>query len=207
MTLQVTIGFNPETLSALADLSAAIRGAIGGAAPTAKPASTAKQTAAADTGSDDDKGDDAVTIYWGNHTKGVYGIVESEAEFTALKKKDSKLVKLTKTQYDKKLAEQKAAAEEAKKPAAGKVPSEDDLIVAFSTYLPAEGLDEEEKKARRLVVKAIATRFGAKKASEIPAEHRALAINLVQRVNAGKDIDVDDAEFEDFDAEEDDNGI
>lgn len=209
MTLQVTIGFNPETLSAIADLSAAIRGAIGGAAPAAKPASTATPTTT-DTGSDDDKGNDAVTIYWGNHTKGVYGIVESEAEFTALKKKDSKLVKLTKTQYDKKLAEQEAAAEAAKKPAAtGKVPSEDDLIEAFSTYLPAEGLDEEEKKARRLVVKAIAARFSAKKASEIPAEHRALAINLVQRVNAGQDIDVDDAEFEEFDAEaeDDDNGI
>lgn len=198
MTLQVTIGFNPETLSAIADLSAAIRSAIGGAAPVATPKPSASSTK-----TDEDKGGEAVTIYWGNHAKAAYGIVDSEEAYAALKKKDSKLVKLTKAQYDKKLAEIEAAN---KKPAAeeGDIPSEGDLIEAFSTYLPAEGLEEAEKKARRLIVKAIAKRFDAAKASEIPEKHRALAINLVQRVNAGQDIDVEDAEFEEFEAEEDD---
>lgn len=196
MTLQVTIGFNPETLSAIGDLAAAIRGAIGGAAPVSAPA-------AAVVDKSNDKGGDAVTIYWGNHAKATYGVVESQEAYDALKKKDSKLVKLTKAQYDKKLAEIEAA----KKPAAGgDAPSEEDLIEAFSTYLPAEGLEEADKKARRLIVKAIAKRFDAVKASEIPEEHRALAINLVQRVNAGQDIDVEDAEFEEFEADED-NGI
>ncbi|MBO6279746.1 MAG: hypothetical protein J6N20_20350 [Pseudomonas sp.] len=202
MTLQVTIGFNPETLSAIADLAASIRGAIGGAAPAAKPAGAATTTS---TTSTEDKGGEAVTIYWGNHAKATYGIVESDEAYNALRKKDAKLVKLTKAQYDKKLAEIAKAAEEAKKPAAGGyIPSEEDLIEAFSTYLPAEGLEEAEKKARRLIVKAIAKRFEAAKASEIPEEHRALAINLVQRVNAGQDIDVEDAEFEEFEADEDD---
>lgn len=203
MTLQVTIGFNPETLSAIGDLAAAIRGAIGGAAPAAtgevKTAGAGKVVS-----KQTDAGDEVVTIYWGNHAKATYGIVDSEEAYAALKKKDAKLVKLTKAQYDKKLAEIEAA----KKLAAGgdDIPSEEDLIEAFSTYLPAEGLDEDDKKARRLIVKAIAKRFGAAKASEIPEEHRALAINLVQRVNAGQDVDVEDAEFEEFDADED-NGI
>lgn len=198
MTLQVTIGFNPETLSAIADLSAAIRGAIGGAAPVTHVTST---TAPAGK-TDDDKGGEAVTIYWGNHAKAAYGVVDSQEAYDALKKKDSKLVKLTKAQYDKKLAEI-AAAKKAEE-AGGDAPSEEDLIEAFSTYLPAEGLEEAEKKARRLIVKAIAKRFDAAKASEIPEKHRALAINLVQRVNAGQDIDVEDAEFEEFEADEDD---
>lgn len=199
MTLQVTIGFNPETLSAIGDLAAAIRSAIGGAAPTSPKTSTA----VVDKGGED-KGGDAVTIYWGNHTKATYGVVESEEAYAALKKKDAKLVKLTKAQYDKKLAEIKKAADEAAATGGGDLPSEDDLIEAFSTYLPAEGLDEATKKERRAIVKAIATRFGATKASAIGEKDRALAINLVQRVNAGQDIDVDDAEFEEFEAEEDD---
>lgn len=199
MTLQVTIGFNPETLSAIGDLAAAIRSAIGGAAPTSPKTSTA----VVDKGGED-KGGDAVTIYWGNHTKATYGVVESEEAYAALKKKDAKLVKLTKAQYDKKLAEIKKAADEAAAAGGGDLPSEDDLIEAFSTYLPAEGLDEATKKERRAVVKAIAARFGQTKASAIAEKDRALAINLVQRIGAGQDIDVDDAEFEEFEAEEDD---
>jgi hypothetical protein len=201
MTLQVTIGFNPETLSAIGDLAAAIRGAIGGAAPVAKPSTTVVANNAAVT---DDKGGEAVTIYWGNHTKAVYGVVDSEEAYAALKKKDAKLVKLTKAQYDKKLAEIAAAAKALEDAAGADIPSEEDLIEAFSTYLPAEGLEEAEKKERRAIVKAIATRFGATKASAIGEKDRALAINLVQRVNAGQDIDVTDAEFEEFEAEEDD---
>lgn len=203
MTLQVTIGFNPETLSAIGDLAAAIRGAIGGAAPAA--------TGDVKTGNggkvitkETDSGSEVVTIYWGNHTKATYGIVDSEEAYAALKKKDAKLVKLTKAQYDKKLAEIAAAAKALEDAAGGDAPSEDDLIEAFSTYLPAEGLEEAEKKERRAIVKAIATRFGATKASAIGEKDRALAINLVQRVNAGQDIDVTDAEFEEFEAEEDD---
>lgn len=202
MTLQVTIGFNPETLSAIGDLAAAIRGAIGGAAPAAKPAATAVANNAAGT---DDKGGEAVTIYWGNHTKAVYGVVDSEEAYAALKKKDAKLVKLTKAQYDKKLAEIAAAAKALEDAAGGgDLPTEEDLIQAFSAYLPAEGLDEAVKKERRAVVKAIAARFGQTKASAIAEKDRALAINLVQRIGAGQDIDVDDAEFEEFEAEEDD---
>lgn len=197
MTLQVTIGFNPETLSAIGDLAAAIRGAIGGAAPAATPAAVTNNVA--------DKGGEAVTIYWGNHAKAAYGIVESQEAYDALKKKDAKLVKLTKAQYDKKLAEIEAAkGGDDESGDEGEAPSEYDLIEAFSTYLPAEGLDEDEKKSRRLIVKAIAKRFGAAKASEIAEEHRALAINLVQRVDAGQDIDVTKAKFEKFEADEDD---
>ena len=60
-------------------------------------------------------------------------------------------------------------------------------------------LDAAERKVRHAFVKPMLERFGAAKASEIADEHRALAINLVQRKMAGEDIDPTDAEFEEID--------
>lgn len=199
MTLQVTLGLNSETLLALTELTAAIRGLSGGvnapAATTGKPSAT---NTAPETGGGD-------PIYWGNNAKGTFGEVATQAEYDALKKKDAKLVKLTPAQFKKK-TDEKAAADAA---AAGgsddeEAPSEEDLIAAFSEYLPAEGLDEATKKERRAIVKQIAARFGASKASVIPEKDRKLAINLVQRINDGQEVDIDDAEFEEFEA---DSGI
>lgn len=209
MNMQVTIGFNPEALSAISELTAAIRGLSGGvAAPKTAAASTAAvKTGAGDTVVETEGEATVVTIWWGNNITGTFGIVDSEEALKALKKKDPKVVKLSETQYKKKVAEAAAAAKAAReKPAAtdAELPSEDDLIEAFSTYLPAEGLDEATKKERRAFVKAVAARFGVAKASLIGEDDRALAINLVQRKAAGQDIDPEDAEFEEFDAEEDD---
>lgn len=212
MNMQVTIGFNPEALSAISELTAAIRGLSGGvAAPKTAAASTAAvKTGAGDTVVETEGGEGeatVVTIWWGNNITGTFGIVDSEEALKALKKKDPKVVKLSETQYKKKVAEAAAAAKAAKeKPAAtdAELPSEEDLVEVFSTYLPATGLDEETKKERRAFVKAVAARFGVAKASLIGEDDRALAINLVQRKAAGQDIDPEDAEFEEFDADEDD---
>lgn len=211
MNMQVTIGFNPEALSAISELTAAIRSLSGGVVNTTvntvtKPAAKTADAKPADDKSGDDNAE-AVVIWWGNNTAGTFGTVDSEEAFKALKKKDAKVVKLTEAQFEKKTAEAaKAAKAAASKPAAdaADLPSEDDLIEAFSTYLPAEGLDEATKKERRAFVKAVAARFGVAKASLIGEDDRALAINLVQRKAAGQDIDPEDAEFEEFDAEEDD---
>lgn len=209
MNMQVTIGFNPEALSAISELTAAIRGLSGGVS-TAPAAAAGKTEKAITKPADDKSGEDnaeAVVIWWGNNTAGTFGTVDSEDAFKALKKKDAKVVKLTEAQFTKKTAEAAAAAKvAASKPAAtdAELPSEDDLIEAFSTYLPAEGLDEATKKERRAFVKAVAARFGVAKASLIGEDDRALAINLVLRKNAGQDIDPEDAEFEEFDADEDD---
>lgn len=199
MTLQVTLGLNSETLAALNDLTAAIRGISGGAAPAATTSTTAKNTAPKDEAGDG-------PIYWGNNVKGTFGEVANQAAYDALKKKDAKLVKLTPAQFKKK-TDEKAAADAA---AAGgnddEILSLEDLIEAFSVYLPATGLDDKTKKARRAQVVQIANRFDAAKASEIPEEHRRLAVNLVQRLAAGQDVDIDDAEFEELE-EGEDSGI
>ncbi|MDX0622850.1 hypothetical protein GOD54_23410 [Sinorhizobium medicae] len=210
MTMQVTIGLNAETLSAISDLAAAIR-SISGVASTA-PATSTKTAAAANAkaGAGDkvveketDGGAEVVTIYWGNHTAKTYGIVDSEDAYKALKKKDAKIVKLTQAQYDKKQAEIAEAAKAAGGDDDEDAPSLQDVIDAFSKYLPAD-LDEELKVERRTFVKALAGRFDVKKASDIPEEHRKLAINLVLRKLAGQDIDPEVDEFdEEFDADED----
>lgn len=207
MTLQVIIGFNPEALSAISELTAAIRGLSGGAVTT-----TAVKTAASAKPEGTDADPDTV-IWWADNIAGTFGTVDSEDALKALKKKVPKLVKITEAKYKEKVAEAAKKAADAKKAStdAAEIPSEDDLIKAFSAYLPATGLDEKTKKERRLFVKALSTRFGAEKASQIGEADRALAINLVLRKAAGQDIDPEDAEYEEFDAEnaeaDDDDGI
>lgn len=202
-TLAITIGFNPETLTAINTLSAAIASASGAAAPAAAANTASANRASASSKSQDKPGVDEAgdIIYWGNHEKKVYGTVDSEDAFKALKKKDPKIVKLTQTQYDKKQGELAAAAAEKDPDEEREVPTEQDLIDAFGSFLNPD-LDEDEKTERRAFVKPLVARFKAKKASEIPEEHRALALNLLARHVAGQDIDPKTAEFEEFDAED-----
>lgn len=200
MTLQVTLGLNTETLTALNELTAAIRGLSSG---TSAPAATSTKTS---TTAPKDEGGDG-PIYWGNNAKGTFGEVATQAAYDALKKKDAKLVKLTPAQFKKK-TDEKAAAEAAA--AAGGGDEEpltlEQLVEAFSEYLPASGLDDKTKKSRRAQVLQIAARFGAEKASEVPEEHRRLAVNLVQRLSAGQDVDIEDDEFQELE-ESEDSGI
>lgn len=200
MTLQVTLGLNTETLTALNELTAAIRGLSGGtSAPAAATSTKTSTTAPKDEGGEG-------PIYWGNNTKGTFGEVATQAAYDALKKKDAKLVKLTPAQF-KKNTDEKSAAEAA---AAGGGDEEpltlEQLVEAFSEYLPASGLDDKTKKSRRAQVLQIAARFGAEKASEVPEEHRRLAVNLVQRLSAGQDVDIEDDEFQELE-ESEDSGI
>lgn len=210
MSLNVTIGLNEETLAALNSLTAAIVGIQGGvAAPaaaasvaeTAKPAAKASTTKPAATKAKADEPEEAaepVTIHWFSSATNTVGVVDSEEAFKALKKKDPKTVKYTEEKYKAKLAELAAAdeeEEEASEEDDAPVPTEKDIIAAFGAYLPAD-LDDEEKAERRPFVKAILDRFGAKKATALPEEHRRLAINLVQRKMAGEDVDVENDEFQ-----------
>ena len=78
------------------------------------------------------------------------------------------------------------------------MPTEQDLIDAFGAYLDPN-LDEDEKAERRAFVGPIVKRFGAKKASAIPEEHRKLALNLLARKVAGEDVDPENDEFQEVD--------
>ena len=216
MNLQLTISLNPEALSAVNDLAAAIRsiGSVGHTAAAAinvlGAAAEESKTTTADEG----------PFYWADESTGFFGEVPTLAAYNKLKKKDPGVYRITdsihaskvealreKNEADaaaKKSAAKKPAATE-KKPATksdDEAPSIEDLIAVFSAYLPKD-LEADERKVRHAFVKPMLTRFGAAKASEITDEHRALAINLVQRKMAGEDIDPTDAEFEAIDADED----
>lgn len=193
MSLQVTIGFNPEALSAIAELTAAIRGISGGAASTSAPAATPAKTTKTK-----EEPKETGPITWANHTKGTHGEVADEAAFAALKKKDAKIVKTTAAQH----AALVAKAEEAAADDDDDIPSEEDVLNAFGGYLPTD-LDKAERAIRVKFVKPLLDRFGAAKASQLAPEHRKLAINLVLRKAAGQDVDPEVDEYEEFEAEED----
>lgn len=201
MSMQVTIGLNPETLSAISELTAAIR-SLGGVATSSAPVTkTPAATKNADAGKDEGAGADQ-PIYWFTSSDKSFGVVDTQKAFDALKKKDSKVVKITAEKHNK-MAADKAAADAA---AAGgddeEFPTEQDVLDAFGGYLPPD-LDKEERGVRAAFVKPLLARFGAKKASELPEQHRKLAINLVLRKAAGQDIDPESDDYEDFEAEED----
>lgn len=214
--MQITVGLNPETLNALNALTAAIAGISGPSnnieasavvkaekaekpAPAAKaPAKPAAKKAKVEETEAEEEADEAETIYWFSSATDTVGIVESEAEFKALKKKDPKTVKFTEGKYKEKLAEiEAAAAEEAD---AGEedeteIPTVEDIVAVFGAYLPVD-LEPEEQEERRPFVRAILTRFGAKKATALAEEHRRLAINLVERKMAGEDVDPENDEYQ-----------
>lgn len=215
--MNITIGLNAETLSALNALTAAISG-IGSFAPSAthaqvtiapaeKPEAKAekKEEVKADSTSKTTTSTEPTgPIYWFSSTSGEVGIVQTEDEFKALKKADSKTVKTTETKYNEKLAAKAAAAAKAEAEDGDDIPSEQDVIDAFSAYLPVD-LDKEERAVRVAFVKPLLQRFGAKKATELAEAHRKLAINLVQRKMAGQDIDPESADFAEVAADAEDD--
>lgn len=207
MNINVTISLNEETKAALNALTAAIAGANvvpvaaieTQAAKTESPAKTTTKATETKTAVKE-KAADPVTIYWFSSASQEVGVVESEEEFKALKKADPKTVKYTEAKYNAFLAKQAEEVEEVEvdEGDTDATPTEQDVIDVFSAFLPVD-LSDQLKKERRPFVKAILVRFGAKRASELAEEHRATAINFVERKMSGEDLDPADAEFEDMD--------
>lgn len=215
MNFQVTIGFNAEALSTIQELTAAIR-AIGAGSPVATAAGKVTQTvkqAEPESAASAEVADDKGPFYWANNSTSEFGKVETKAAYDKLKKKNEAVFRIPESVYEEKraalqaanetkrqeeIAKKEAAKEQPKaekKPAADvPVASVEDVIAVFSSYLP-KTLDAEERAVRSAFVKPILTRFGAAKATELPEEHRALAINLVQRKMAGEDVDPATAEY------------
>lgn len=208
MSLEVAI---KEHSAAILELAAAIRGAgsVSSAALTAAGAAVNKTETKADPKPVDKKEEDskeeeqaAVKVYWAQNIKGTFGVVDSEAEYLALKKKDAKVVKLTEAGYEKKVkaaAEAEAAAADDKKGSGAKTTklTKKDVAEAFGLFLPKD-LEEEERDERRAFAQEILARFGGERLTEMPEEHFALAINMVKRKLAGQEFDVADAEFEEI---------
>ena len=192
-----------EHAAALKDLAAAIREAAGGvvnntAPVNTKPAATVKDKPTPET---EEEEEEVEPVYWLNSKKGTFGVCESEAAYTKLKKTDKDAVKTTKAKYDAKV---KAAAEaEAASGGDDDVPEPTlkDLASAAQKYLDKEAHPEKELAKRRLAVKEILARFdNPEKVTAIPKEHWALTINILQRLDAGQKFDIEDAEFEAIEA-------
>lgn len=203
MNLEVTIKLDSEALSAINNLSAAIRSA--GSVPT-----TISTTSAVSSSSEPEE---TGPIYWADNSNGKFGIVETEAEYAKLKKKDKGVYKITEDVHAKKVSEAADAAKKSEKKTEAKTETkkvekkaepagDDDLsledVVAVFTEFLSKDLDAAERKERASFVKPMLQRFGAAKASELAEEHFALAINLVKRKMAGEDIDPETAEFEEI---------
>lgn len=211
MNLEVTIKLDSEALSAINNLSAAIR-SVGSVPQTVSTTVTASST-----GSDSESEDDAGgPVHWADNSTGKFGVVDTEAAYATLKKKNKNVYKITEDVHAKKVAEAVAAEVKKtekktetktetkkveKKPAAAASSDEEltieDVVATFTSYL-SKDLDADERKARAGFVKPMLKRFGASKASELDEEHFALAINLVKRKMAGEDIDPETAEFEEI---------
>lgn len=210
MNLEVTIKLDSEALSAINNLSAAIRSV--GSVPT-----TINTVAVSSSSSESEE--TGGPIYWADNSNGKFGVVDTEAAYAALKKKAKGVYKITADIHQKKVEEAEANAQtevkntetkktETKKTETKKVEKksepadEDDLtiedvVAVFSEYL-SKDLDAAERKERAGFVKPMLQRFGAGKASELAEEHFALAINLVKRKMSGEDIDPETAEFEEI---------
>lgn len=200
-TFTLTLNLGEPTLAAINGLAASIASLSGGTSlqPQKPAAATSTKTTEKPAAGADEGGNDTVTIYWFSSATDSVGTVDSEEAFKALKKKDAKVVKIPETKYQAKLAElEKAKAAAAQADDEDDIPSEQDLIDAFGAYLSPD-LDEDEKTERRAFVAPIVKRFGAKKASAIPEEHRKLALNLLARKVAGEDVDPENDDFQEID--------
>jgi len=202
MNFNVEIGFNSTALTAISELTQAIRALAPAQIVVEKPVVKAAETTKPKVEQQEPETPEAAepeTIYWFDSAADEVGTVEGEDAFKALKKKRAKLVKFTKSKYDAKVAELEAKAaaaqEEQEEPETDdEPPSVDDVIEVFSSYLPTT-LDKAERDERVAFVKPLLERFGAKKATELAEQHRKLAINLVKRKMAGEDIDPTSSKF------------
>lgn len=148
--------------------------------------------------------------YWKTPDGTTFGAHANLKEYKVAEKQHGEIEEITKTEYlelkgaaDKKAkaaADKKAKAEADKKAkaeaAAAKQesdagaedehPSEEDLIAAFTKYLPKD-LDKEERAARAPKVKAYLEKAGAKRATDLKPEQRADAIAFVEGLVAELD--------------------
>lgn len=214
VNMQVTLDISDKFAAAINGLSEAIRFASG--ATTAAAQEVGKSAAAVtDAGKTAESKAESGPIFWADNSTGYFGKVATEAEYAAKKAEADGVYKITESIYNEKQAALKgknAADAKAKKAADAKAKKEADakkgvehppveaLVEVFARYLPKD-LDKETRAERAKFVKPLLERFGAARASELLPEHRALAMNLVERKMAGEDIDPTSADFAEVCAE------
>ena len=144
-------------------------------------------------------------FYWKDADTNYFGKESTKKALDKMLKEKSSIVQIEEVEYAKlesELRERNAAAAAKEKESktifseSAKLPEAtvEDVIAAFTKYLPKD-LDADERKARHAFVKPLLQRFGADKATNLKPEHRALAIQLVERKMAGENIDPEGTEF------------
>lgn len=144
-------------------------------------------------------------FYWKDADTNYFGKESTKKALDKMLKEKSSIVQIEEAEYAKleaELRERNAAAAAKEKESktifseSAKLPEAtvEEVIAAFTKYLPKD-LDADERKARHAFVKPLLQRFGADKATNLKPEHRALAIQLVERKMAGEDIDPEGTEF------------
>jgi len=144
-------------------------------------------------------------FYWKDADTNYFGKESTKKALDKMLKEKSSIVQIEEAEYAKlesELRERNAAAATKEKESktifseSAKLPEAtvEEVIAAFTKYLPKD-LDADERKARHAFVKPLLQRFGADKATNLKPEHRALAIQLVERKMAGEDIDPEGTEF------------
>lgn len=144
-------------------------------------------------------------FYWKDADTNYFGKESTKKALDKMLKEKSSIVQIEEAEYAKlesELRERNAAAAAKEKESktifseSAKLPEAtvEEVIAAFTKYLPKD-LDADERKARHAFVKPLLQRFGADKATNLKPEHRALAIQLVERKMSGEDIDPEGTEF------------
>ncbi len=176
--------------------------------------STGPATAAADVApkttskakTEDTSAADEGPFFWANLKKGTQGQIDTKAEFEKLKKKDKDLILVTETKYKALVA----AAEESSEEGGSDAPAltKDQLAKIAQAFLPKE-LPKEERPARLDFIKALLERFGegAAKLTEIPEANFGIVGNLIERKNAGQDVDPESDGYEALEEESEDSMI
>lgn len=184
-----------EHAKAINNLADALRGI--GQVPLALPA---KETVVTKT-----EKEPTGPFYWKDADTNYFGKESTKKALDKMLKEKSSIVQIEEAEYAKlesELRERNAAAAAKEKESktifseSAKLPEAtvEEVIAAFTKYLPKD-LDADERKARHAFVKPLLQRFGADKATNLKPEHRALAIQLVERKMAGEDIDPEGTEF------------
>lgn len=233
--MQVTIDISDKFAAVIGGLSEAIRGlsSINGSAESLQVEASTK-VAAPKGGRKTEVTEKAAStgpIYWADNSTGYFGKVDTQAEYDAKKAAAEGVYQITESIYNEKTealkaknaeeaAAKKKAEAAAKKEAAVKKeaatektatgpaehPTVEELVAVFARYLPKD-LSKDERAERASFVRPLLERFGAAKASELLPEHRALAMNLVERKMAGEDIDPTSSDFAEVCAESEEDMI
>ena len=182
--IEQVIQANTEALNALTAAILAANGKTTGSATGS--ATSSKTTSAADTGAEDKK----APFLWANNDVGTFGEEKTFAALTKKLKEDKKAARISQDLYDQLVAaaaEEGEEEEEEEEDDKAKAPTLDDIKKTFGGFLKID--DEKKRDNRKKWAATLLEQFGVERATELKPEHRAEAIDYIERVLGGEKLD------------------